>query len=70
MYFNRSKKIVTLSTLRKSIVTFMMNNKYSDDKMKELAEAMLHSYYTQQRYYNKLSSQQRADRVQEILSSM
>ena len=52
--------------LRKSIVTDMMNKKTSETEMKELAEAMLHTYYTQQRYYSKLSSQQRANRVKNL----
>ena len=66
LYYNRSGKIVTPTVLRKSIVTDMMNKKTSETEMKELAEAMLHTYYTQQRYYSKLSSQQRANRVKNL----
>ena len=67
-YFNRTKKIITPTILRKSVVTNLMEKKTCEENMKNLAEAMLHSYPTQQRYYSKLSAEQRSQNIQQIFA--
>ena len=70
LYFNRTKRIITPTTLRKSLVTHLMEINTEEREMKEVAQAMLHSHYTQQRYYSKLSSQQKADKVKKFINAI
>ena len=59
MYFQRSKKLITPTTLRKSFVTHL--KKIGDEKLlDEAASAMLHSKRIQEKYYTKLTSTEKA----------
>ena len=60
MYYQRSKKLITPTTLRKSFVTYLKRMEESDKIMEAAATSMLHSKNVQDKYYSKLSATERA----------
>ena len=67
-YFQRSKKLKTPTTLRKSFVTYL--KRIGDDKLlDEAASAMLHSKRIQEKYYTKLTSTEKATTISNYMKS-
>ena len=68
MYYQRSKKLITPTTLRKSFVTHL-KRKGDEKLLEEAANSMLHSKRVQDQYYSKLSSTEKAQSISNYMKS-
>lgn len=65
-YYQRSKKLITPTTLRKSFVTYL--KRIGDDKLlDEAAASMLHSKRIQDKYYSKLTATEKARNISNFM---
>ena len=65
-YYQRSKKLITPTTLRKSFVTHL--KRIGDEKiLDEAAVSMLHSKRVQEQYYTKLTSTEKATNISKFM---
>ena len=67
LYYQRSKNLITPTTLRKSFVTFLKRNYGNDEKLlNDAAISMLHSRKVQDQYYSKLSATEKARNISKL----
>ena len=68
LYYQRSKKLITPTTLRKSFVTYLKRK--GDEKiLEDAAASMLHTKRIQDRYYSKLTSTERARNISNFMKN-
>ena len=69
LYFQRTKKLITPTTLRKSFVTYL--KRIGDEKLlDEAASSMLHSKRIQERYYSKLTATEKARNISQFMRNI